>query len=244
MAEMLAFVKIVCSHYRPCASFLNRSLEGREIDFVQGPVVDDGIVLVTETFLIVQGEVLHADGDTVLLDLLNIRDNHSGSEVRVLAHIFEIPAVERSPVDVHSGTEQHILLPVSCLFSYALAVQCGHFLAPGGCKAGQCREGHAGVIGPSRLSPFIPKHLRPDSVRAVGGPQVRYAEPRNSRRGEFALCMENFDLLLQCHPGECILHPLFKRPALVEIDRCLRLPFGLPAGQDCPDCGGHGANCC
>ena len=76
VAEMLALVEVVRAHDRPCATFLDSSLECRKINLIEGSVIQHGIVLMTLCLLIVKRIMLYADCDAVLLYLLDIRHYH------------------------------------------------------------------------------------------------------------------------------------------------------------------------
>ena len=117
MTCLLAFIAVVRTHDRPRAAFLNGSLECRKIYFIKGSVVNHCVIFVTAGLLVVQGIMFHAGCHAVGLYALNVWNNHSGCEERILAHIFEIAAAERSTVDVHTGTEKDILLAIACLFT-------------------------------------------------------------------------------------------------------------------------------
>ena len=126
--------------------------------------------------------MLHANSHAVLLNFLNIRHYHYAGKTRILAHILKIASVQRSSVDVYARTEQHVFFAVARFFSYGLAVEGRHFLAPGGCKASQRRKCHTGIIGPSGLLPLVPKHFRANAVRAVGAPKLRNPKTGHSGR--------------------------------------------------------------
>ena len=57
-----------------------------------------------------------------------------------------------------------------------------------------------------------------DAVRAVGAPHFGDAQPRDARRREFRLRMQQPDLLFERHPRKSVLDTLFKRLRLVQID--------------------------
>ena len=58
---------VVGSHESARLGFLDRDFEGGQIDFAQGPFIDDRIAGHTADFLVVAGEVLDASGDAVIL---------------------------------------------------------------------------------------------------------------------------------------------------------------------------------
>ena len=171
------------------------------------------------TLLVVEAIVLQTHSHTVLLHLLNIRYAHLSGEERVLAHILEVSSVVRRPVDVHARAEQHVLLTVACLLTYALSVERGGLSVPSRCKTSECGVGGAGVVGPSGLIPIVPFHFRTDSVRAVGTPEFRNTKTRHAWRRKFALGVENRHFFLHCHSGESVGNPFIEVAAFVHIDR-------------------------
>ena len=166
--------------------------------------------------------MLHAGRDSVGLHALDVGNHHRGGEVGVFAHVLEVASVEGSAVDVDSGTEEHGLVAVAGLFSYALAVEQRHVLVPGGCEAGQRGEGNAGVIGPAGLVPFVPEDFGAYPVGAVGGPDFGNAETRHSAGAELGLGVDHGDLLFQRHSAERILDAVLDGLGLIEVDRYLR----------------------
>ena len=122
VAAMLVLVQIVRTHYGPGTSFLYGSLEGRQVNLVQGPVIHVDIHGMAMRLLIVQGIMLHAGGNAVGLHSPDILSGHFPGEIRVLSHIFEIPSVERAPVDVHARSEKDILPAVFRLLTDADSV--------------------------------------------------------------------------------------------------------------------------
>ena len=124
--------------------------------------------------------MLHAGGDTVFLDTLDVRDNHLTCKIWILTHVLEVTSVERSTADIDARTEKDILLAVACLLTYAAAVKERHLLVPCSCKVYKGRECSTGVICPACLIPLIPKDFRTDAVRTVCVPYFRNAETRNT----------------------------------------------------------------
>ena len=121
-------------------------------------------------FVVVQGIVLDADGHFVALDSLDVVHGHPSGQVRVFPHILEVSAAQGMAQDVQAGCQQNIFVAVAGFLSDALSVQGGHFGVPGGCQAGQGREGGAGIVRMVSLAPFVPQHVGADAMRAVGGP--------------------------------------------------------------------------
>ena len=120
--------------------------------------------------LVVECEVLDAGRHSVLLNALYIRYYHGRCQIGILAHILEITSIEGSTIDIDAGPEEHILASIERFFSDALPVEQCHIGIPSGSEACQRRKGYTTIIGPSRLIPFVPEHLRPNAVRTVGTP--------------------------------------------------------------------------
>ena len=123
VAIVQAFIKVVRTHNGPRLTFLYGSLEGRQVDFVQGTVVYNDVGVMTVHFVIVQGKVLHTGGHTVLLHTLNVRYYHTCCQIGIFAHVLKITAVERRAVYVDTRSQQHIFLAVAGLFANALPVE-------------------------------------------------------------------------------------------------------------------------
>ena len=170
VAAVLVFVKVIGTHDGPGTAFLHGRFEGRQVDFIEGTVVHDHIGRMAVDFVVVQGIVLDADGHFVALDSLDVVHGHPSGQVRVFPHILEITAAQGVAQDVQAGCQQNIFVAVAGFLSDALAVQGGHFGVPGGCQAGQGREGGAGIVRMVSLAPFVPQHVGADAVGAVGGP--------------------------------------------------------------------------
>ena len=95
VAVMLIVVQVIGTHQRPRATFLHGSLEGRQIDFVEGTVADLYIHLMTVGLIVVQRIVFHAGRDALRLQALHIGHHHARCQEGIFAHVFEIAAVER-----------------------------------------------------------------------------------------------------------------------------------------------------
>ena len=221
MAGVLAANLIVSAHNAPGTSFFYRSLECRQIDFMQSTVAKIHINMSAPQFLVVQRIVLDTSCHSVLLQLLDVRYAHHTGQIRVLAHIFKITTVHRSTVDVDAGAQQHILFTIARFLTDGLAILCRHVRIPGSGQTSQSRESGNAVIGPVGISPVIPVDFGTDTVRAVAHPKLGNAEPRNTRTAEFTLRMAKGYLLFQRHPAEGILYTCFNRLRIVHIDRCL-----------------------
>ena len=232
VTAMLSLIFIIGAHDGPCTALLDSCLEGREVDFVQRTVVDRDIDAVAVRLLIIEREMLHADGNAVLLHLLDVGNDHPRGEVGILAHVLEIAAVERRAVDVHAGSQQDVLLAVARLLADGFAIQRRHFGVPRRGEARQRRESRAGVVGPAGLIPFVPQDLGTDAVGTVGAPHLGNAQARNARRREFRLRVQDGDLLFEGHARKSVLDPSFDGLRFVEVDGDAALrPRPAPAGD-------------
>ena len=60
MAVVFVLVEIVCTHDSPSLTFLYSSLEGWEIDFMEGTVAHDDVYLMTVFLLVIEAVMLYA----------------------------------------------------------------------------------------------------------------------------------------------------------------------------------------
>ena len=185
VAAELVFVFVVGPHDCPGTSFLYCSLEGRKIDLVQCPVIDNHIDIFAVDLLIVQSEMFDAGRYAITLYPVNIRNNHDRGKVGVFSHIFEISTVERCAVDVDTRAKQDSLVAVASLLPDGLAIGFCHIGIPGCGYASQCRKGGAGVVGPFGIVPLVPQLFHTDPMRTIGHPNFRNAETRYAGRTEF-----------------------------------------------------------
>ena len=93
--------------------------------------------------LVVECEMLHAHGDTVFLNLLNVRNSHLSGKIRVFTHVFEVAAAKRGTIDVHARSEKHVLFTVARLLSDGFSIKGRHLLRPRSRKA--CKRGICGT---------------------------------------------------------------------------------------------------
>ena len=77
VAIVLVFIKIVGAHDTPSTCLSHSSLEGGQIDLVQGTVGDDDVHLMTILFIVVQRIMLHACCYALRLQSLDIRNHHA-----------------------------------------------------------------------------------------------------------------------------------------------------------------------
>ena len=182
MAVVLVAIQVVCAHDGPCLALLNGSLEGRQIDFVQGTVAHLHVHLMAIFLVVVQTIVLHACRHALRLQSLYVGHYHDRGEIRVFAHVLEVTSVEGSAVDVDAGSQDHVLATIESLLAQCLAVDTAHLRVPGGCKTGKGRESHTRVVGLSCLVPFVPQHVGAHTVWTIVSPEVRKSQSWNSSR--------------------------------------------------------------
>ena len=60
VAVVFVLVEIVCAHDSPSLTFLYSSLEGWEIDFMEGTVAHDDVYLMTVFLLVIEAVMLYA----------------------------------------------------------------------------------------------------------------------------------------------------------------------------------------
>ena len=74
------------------------------------------------SLLIVECKMLYAHCHSVLLHLLDIWNSHLAGKIRVLSHVFEVAAAQRSTINVYTWSEKYILFAVACLLSNRLSI--------------------------------------------------------------------------------------------------------------------------
>ena len=176
VAAVLAAEFIIRPHDGPCAPLLHGSLEGGQVEFVEGTVAGLHVDVSAPQFLIVQGKMFHADGHAVLLHLLDVGHAHHAGQIGVFAHILEITAIQRRTVDVDAGTEQHVLLAVNGFLADGFTILGGHLGIPRSCQTGQGRKSGDAVVGLVGVAPVVPIDFGTHAVRAVAPPQFGNAE--------------------------------------------------------------------
>ena len=183
--------------------------------------------------------MLDTSGDAVFLNTLNVGNDDLRGEIGVLAHIFEVTAIERCAVDVDAGAEQYVLVSVAGFLTDRLAIQGRHVGIPGCGQTCERRESDAGVIGRTGLFPFVPKDVGTDTVRAVGTPDSGDTETLNTGGAEFTLSMDDAYLFGSCHTRKRILDSRLNRLRLVKIHRSLRIDSGGRAHEQSRQDVGH-----
>ena len=215
MTVVLVLIQVVGSHDGPCPTLTDGSLEGRQVDFTQGAVRDDDIHLMAILLIVVQRIVLDTGGHALRLQALHVGHYHTGGQPGVFTHILKVTAVERCAVDVDTGTEYHGLATIERFLAEALTIDTCHLRVPRSSQTGQRRECHARVIRLASLLPLVPQHVRTYAVRAVVGPHIGNTETLHARGAELRLCMNDGNLLVECHALQGILHTLLQGLRLV-----------------------------
>ena len=218
VAGVCAQYLVIGAHDAPCATLLHGGTEGREVYLAHGPLADAHIDVPALLLLIVQRVVLHTGGYAILLQLLHVGHHHAASQVGVFPHVLEVAPVQWGTVDVHTGSQQDVLLAEACLLAHGLAIEGSHLGVPCGSQAGQCREGRTRVVRPCGIAPRAPLYLLAHTVGSVAHPQFGYAQAWHTGTAELALRMTHGHLLLQRHAAEGVLHSLFNGLGLVQID--------------------------
>ena len=177
---VLILILVVAAHEAPCVTLLDCSLERTEIEFIESSVGNLDIDMTTELLLVVEHIVLDAASHAIALQACYIWHNHDACEIRVLAHIFEVTAIERCAIEIDTRTKQNALLAIASLLSYVLAIKGRHLWVPCRCKAGESRESCAIVVGPVGMCPVVPVDLHAHTMRTVACPQFRNTEASNA----------------------------------------------------------------
>ncbi len=120
---MIACIFVVARHYAPCATLLYSGLEAGQIYLVESTVIDEDVDSGAVDFLVIEGVVLDTGGHAIVLHSFDIRNYHTGGKIRILAHVFEVTAVQRRTIYVDAGAEQHVLVAVTGFLAYLLAVE-------------------------------------------------------------------------------------------------------------------------
>ena len=123
MTAMLPFIQIVGTHDSPYLTLLHSSLECRQVNFIQSTVINNDIRGMTIHLMVVQGKMLHTSCNSIQLYTFNVRNYHTGCQVRVLTHVFKITPIERCPINIYTWTQKHSLVTVTCLFSDTFSIK-------------------------------------------------------------------------------------------------------------------------
>ena len=117
MAIVLVLIEVVGTHDGPCATLLDCSLEGRQVDFMQGTVTDDDIHLMAVFLVVVQGVVFHTGSHTLRLQTFYVGHDDLGCQIGVFAHILEVTATKWGTIDIYTRAQHYALVAVKGLFA-------------------------------------------------------------------------------------------------------------------------------
>ena len=96
---------VVAGHQGQRLSFLHADLKTLQVNFPQGPLREDTVVLVPVGLLIVAGKVLGTGGHTGALDAPDVGGSDAARNQRIFRVVFKITAAEGIAVDVHAGSQ-------------------------------------------------------------------------------------------------------------------------------------------
>src|SRR3977135_3492247 len=99
-------------------------------------------------FLVIGGKMFGSRNHTLRLNSLDERDGHARSQIRVFAEIFEIPAVHRRTINVHSWCENKIYAAGPCVLAHHRSDAPGECGVPGSGESNwrRVRGGHAVIV--------------------------------------------------------------------------------------------------
>src|SRR5215468_12606712 len=84
----------------------DRRFENRQIDLAQRAFVNDCVHIVPVKFRIVSQEMFYSCADPLTLHSLDVAHGDARRQEGVFAKVFEIPAVHRSTIDIHSRPKE------------------------------------------------------------------------------------------------------------------------------------------
>ena len=181
MATMFIFILIVRSHKRPYLTLLHSRLESRQVDFMQSSVIYLYIDMIAVYLLIVESKMFHTSSHTILLHTLYIRYYHTGSQIRVFAHVLKVTSIERCTIDVYARSQQDVFVAVTRFFRKILSVKTGYLWIPCSRQTSQGRKCRTRIIGPSGTHPFVPCYFLTNTMRTIRHPVFRNTQSGNTR---------------------------------------------------------------
>lgn len=103
-----AIETVVGRHNAVGMSTADHTLERREVDFPQRPLIDDRVLDHAGVLLAVAREMLEASRDPPALDAANHRSSKFAGDQWVLAEVLEVTTAQGMALYVHTGPKQHI----------------------------------------------------------------------------------------------------------------------------------------
>ena len=178
--------RIVAGHDGSDMSLLDCFPECREIYFMKCPLIHVRTCMMAAPFLIVGRKMLDGGYNAFRLYTFYIMFCDFRGQIRVLAEIFEIPAVHRSPVDVHARSEQYGHSPGLGVFAQTMTEFFCQIPVP--CSGGE----YSGRI---KSADSIVAY----ALGAVRHTDLRYAQPVHAPHDERSNGTYIITLFLQCH---------------------------------------------
>ena len=200
---------VVGGHDRPGVGLRHDPLEGGEIEFPQGPLVDAGVDDETLQLLIVGGVVLERRADPLALEPLHIGRAHDAGQVRVLGIGLEVPAPGGDAHHVDRGRQHHMIAQRMSLTGDGRGDGAGRLRVPGrgdGDTHGKDRRGDAAD--------------RSYAGGPVGHLERRHAQALDRIEIESAGARQQRDLLLQGETGHQVVDAVVEGGRGIEVDLC------------------------
>ena len=107
---------IVGAHHGRRSRLLNDLFKGFQVNLPCSALVHDAVAHKPIVFTVVQSEMLHRDTHSLGLHAPDLRRAHGACQERIFGKILKIPAAQRVPLDVHSGSEKDMHAIISALF--------------------------------------------------------------------------------------------------------------------------------
>ncbi len=124
---------VIGRHHGPHMRLFHRGSECRQIDLVEGALIDVRVDAVPLKLLVVGVKVLHRRNDSLALHALDVGHAQPRCQVRILAVALKVTSPKRQPVDVYGGAEDHVAAQRLHFLGNRLALALYQFRVPGGC---------------------------------------------------------------------------------------------------------------
>ena len=241
---------IVGSHDHPGIRLLDSYFEGFEVDLAQSPLGQAGVGFKAVGLLVVAGKVLGTGADLAGLDAADERCGHLACKKGIFGVVLEVPAAERTAVDVHGGRQPDRDVIFLHFHASCTADLFDQFLVPGAGQeggAGKCCGGDTDAGLDAETGGPVRSHDRGDTIagevshsEGIGGPGV-------------GLPAEETDPVFQGKPGKKVLKIRASVRHLQKLNRIKRsvaeeifaFPGPGPGGENTclfqafPDAGGR-----
>jgi len=123
---------VVGAHDRAGARILDADLEGQQVAFAHGALVENHVADVAARFLVVKRVVLDIPDDALGLQGLHLLPDEPAGQDRILAFVLEETAVARLSREVDAAAERHVESLVAQLAADECAVFVGQLGVPTG----------------------------------------------------------------------------------------------------------------